>query len=262
MMREESKASPVKNFGISAICLLLVLCLTSCSTSPPRILSALTPEAYKPYVELSDGYLHFAEEPGRSTAVDAHPEGEEGTLSYREALDILGFSLDNALAHLPKRLRFTKNHLDTSVFYLSESDGVYGGYKFEIKGEEYQEGISSKLVFRYQYRDNYMDHEDAALFRVVPWERIDPKGLEAHIANHIGIREYYYKSRVGSVEVGLLHSNYELEQYPTVRNEYYYAGFYIGDLAFALESHFGYCTQEEFIEVLLAIIDAAVASAE
>lgn len=208
-------------------------------------------------MELSDGHLHFSEKPLRSSVADVPLEGEEGTLSYQEAVDVLGFSLEDALAQLPERLRFSEEHLEKSVFYLSENHSVYGGYAFEIIGEKYPEGLHPKLIFCYQHKGEQMNHEDWTMFRVVPWERLDVTRSEQRAWEEYGIREYYYKSLVGDIEVGLLHSNTVFDAYPEMPSEYYYAGFYVGDMGYALESHLGYCTQEEFIQVIL---DAEVAA--
>ncbi len=268
MTNLEYAIQKLRKLTLRMLYLLLIFCLTSCSAPSsandpqPRILLPLTPGEHKPYVELSDGYLHFSEHPSRSLSTSVNVDVESGSLNYQEALDVLGFSLEDALAKLPERLRFTEQHLDDNVLYLSGTRETFGGYTFEIAEEGRPKFLRSRLVFRYQYKDGYLQHEDAGLFRVVPWERRDVTHTEAFIAEEYGIREYYYRSQVGEIEVGLMHSDYVLETYPDNPNEYYYAGFYVGDLAFALESHCGYCTQEEFIEVLLAIIDAAVASTE
>ncbi len=263
MMREESKASPIRSFGLSTVCLLLILCLTSCSTPPSvddpqsRILSPLTPGEQIPYVKLSDGYLHFTERPARFIHADVSAPGEIGIITYEEAIGVLGFPLDEALSQLPEHLQLGAENLTEEDFILDETGSPFGGYEFSrVLESEYK--VKPKLILKYDYRDRDVFHQDFAMFRIFPWERKDKKQTEIE-EMYLGPKEYY-KSDVGGLEVGVMYQNRPAAIAPEAPSEYYYAGFYVGDLAITLESHYSYCTQEEFIEVLLAIIDAAVAA--
>ncbi len=269
MMREESKASPIRCFVLSAVCLRLILCLASCSAPPsaddpqPRILSPLTPGEYKPYVELSDGYLHFNYDERLWLDESGPARGEfPGEVSVSYAQEILEFDIESVCAYLPEHLRFTWEHLVSPARSYKDEHGidhVSNGVSLELIGEslEVLAGTptnTQKLILRFS-RDGYIEHVGWKAFEIYPWIRCDPEKDE-------DFEFTCERSLVGVTEVGLCHAVQYTAVFPDCPNEIYYAGFYVGDLAITLESHYGYCTQEEFIEVLLAILDAAVASTE
>jgi len=271
-----------------AIALLLVL-LTACGTSPvatvdapplpeddsPRILTPLTPGLHDPYVLLEDGYLHFAESTVHTIA-DWDVDGERGTLTYAEAIEALGFDLAEVFADFPEHLQLDKTALVTDVTRVSEyfddepgrsfsgeyQRGVYGkifgGYEFCKRGEPYGErgALKPKLVLMYQSDRALLTHDGCGDFVVLPRVRRRLTGREA-LMREYGYGTEYPVSVVKGIEVGVTHFTSKTGVSPEVPYETYYAGFYVGETAFSLESHGNYCTQEEFISLLLALVDAA-----
>ena len=69
-------------------------------------------------------------------------------------------------------------------------------------------------------------------------------------------KDSIYRSEVNGRAVGVYHDTIRLQAFfPGAEWDYFYAGFYAGDLAVCIESDYSYCTQEEFVEVFLAIFD-------
>ena len=64
-----------------------------------------------------------------------------------------------------------------------------------------------------------------------------------------------WRSEIGEHEIGIVHWNHGNAFAPGWRWDFFYAGFYMGDLAVSIESSYDYCTQAEFVEVFLAIFD-------
>ena len=69
-------------------------------------------------------------------------------------------------------------------------------------------------------------------------------------------KDNIYHSEVNGQEVGVMYDIQTIKAFfPGVEWDYFYGGFYAGDLAVTIESNYSYCTQAEFVEVFLAIFD-------
>ncbi len=240
--------------------LLLLLLLSGCQPKE-RILTPLVPDEHVQTVTLSDGFLFFNENDFADTISCVHVSAEEmGVVSQEYAQNLLGFDLEAACSGLPAHLRFTWDNLVSEALVIqSEDEGliVCDGVELQLVGEPtaYFNGVaqrSENLTIRFNPRDRSIEHYGWNGFTVLPWDRRSPE-----------TDKYYQftceKSFVGDTEVGLYYDVKTAALWPDYPDTIYYAGFYIDDLAITLESHFSYCTQEEFIQVLLTILDAAAA---
>ena len=82
--------------------------------------------------------------------------------------------------------------------------------------------------------------------RTLPWEGMFSVDQE---------KRALWRSEIGEHEIGVVHWNHGNAFAPGWRWDFFYAGFYMGDLAVSIESSYDYCTQAEFVEVFLAIFD-------
>lgn len=244
--------------------LALLLLLTGCGQ---RIVTPLTPGEHVERVELSDGVLVFSEyEVGMGYPLICYSmdgfEASEAT--YDEVTALLGYDLQAALSDLPERLQLRPADLVTDVWRIADEEQVedygamghvWGGLTFGRTG-----GLAAcindkpwayeELRLHIGYEGERLNHPCYELFRVVPWDMTD----DFH-------NKYFpppdTRSRVGEVEVGLLHQTLAVALAPDAPNEQYYAGFTVNGVSYVLFSEYGYCTQEEFIQLLLALIAAA-----
>jgi len=268
-----------------AIMLLLLALLTACGTAPaapieapplpaddsPRILTPLTPGLHDPYVLLEDGYAAFGEFSLEGPMICISGEGLEiDMLQYQEVVDLLGYDLASELSTQPKRLQITEADLVTEIDRIIGVTGrtvdaeylgtAYGGMVFEKKGDP--AAFHNDEIMRYQKltlsinREGlWIEHPSCEYFDVLPWNKTN------HYRN-ASFQPPDTRSVISGVEVGFLHWTSATAVWPDYPSDEYYAGFTIEGVSYVLYSEYGYCTQEEFLTLTMAIIDAAVANAE
>ncbi len=251
--------------GVALLFTVLALPSAGCSKQV-RIITDLPPDEFIPYVELSDGFLYFTEDKRMLTNApfERDLKGIPDIATYETAVAELGFDPAAVTAQLPERLRFDAASLDTEITRIEPTAAfpngeVEGGYTFRRRGdpgENYRSAtvaLYPDLILRIQRGDGELYHYGATHYKVLTWERRDP---DVDRAYHV----VYERSQVGEIELGATHFTKKTDLFPNSQYEYYYAGFYAGDWAISLENWNGYCTQEEFIQVLLTILDAAAAA--
>ncbi len=241
-----------------AIIILPLLLFTGCT--PKRILTDLPDGEIVEYVELRDGYLHFADGgqfAGGASSVAARPI----ELPYEEVVADLGFDPVEMSLTLPEKYHLTEESLEeVSEGTTPPYDMPFGGYAFSCKGDPGEYYITESIRARPEFRiilkrmtglknESHPHHNHWVNFDVFPWE-LTGWGYVGKSSEEI------YRSEVNGQEVGALHDIEQLQAFfPGAKWDYYYGGFYAGDLAVCVESDYSYCTQAEFIEVFLAIFD-------
>lgn len=238
------------------ICAALLLCLllTGCGA---RIQTPLDPAGFVQTVELRDGTLFFNEGSRSGRIIEWAPGFYTGTVTRREAEALLGFDIEAVTAALPEPVRLRWDNLDPEVVLARGEDGAernVSGITIRRDGAPcaYFNGKPARtqcLILQFNLADwDILEHYNASVFRILPRERRD-KEYDVYY-------DYTWDSSwVDETEVGLIHEVSVAALWPDEPEEIYYAGFYAGGLAVTLESHFSYCTQEEFVELLLALID-------
>ncbi len=237
---------------------IVLLLLTSCT--PNRVLTELPEGEIVERVELRDGYLRFIDGAYlRSSEVSLNAEDVE--LPYEVVAADLEFDPVEMSMTLPEKYHLTEGSLEPIIKELSPPHRMpFGGYVFSRKGDpgEYTAGrhtvypefrIILKRVTEEEQTVKHLYkpiHRGYPKFGTLPWET---RGLN-------GKYRAEWRSEIGAYEVGVMHDLQNSSVYfPGVEWDYFYGGFYAGDLAVSIESDYGYCTQAEFIEVFLAIFD-------
>lgn len=236
----------------------LLLLLTGCT--PKRILTDLSEENVVEYVTLQDGYLHFNDGTlfqGNDPSVSARPID----MPYDKVVEDLGFDPVAMSLTLPEKYHMTEDALEeVAEATVPPYDIPYGGYTFSCPGDPGEYYITESIRARPEFRiilkrmtglenESHPHHEHWVNFDVLPWE-LSGWGYVGKSNDDV------YRSEVSGQVVGVLHDTVRLQSFfPGVEWDYFYGGFYIGDLAVCIESDYGYCTQEEFVEVFLAIFD-------
>jgi len=246
---------------------LLLLLLTGCTQ--PRVLTELPDGELVEYVELRDGYLHFTDQdvvggPHMSTYSPAGMRVVD-TPDYQDIVADLGMDPIEMSKTLPEKYHLTYEALqdvlkrsghypaggysfllrgDPGEYYITDIQGAYPTFCITLKR---MTGDEPNFWFYYFPR-----HDHWPQFRVFPWEIVG--GME---------KDNIYHSEVNGQEVGVMYDIQTIKsRFPGVEWEYFYGGFYAGDLAVTIETNYSYCTQAEFVEVFLAIFDYLTALKE
>ncbi len=246
---------------MTAIVVLLLLLLTGCTSK--RILTDLSEEDFIAYVSLQDGYLHFTNADLFEGTHLISAVGSEMEMSYEEVVEDLRVDPVEMSKTLPEKYHLTEESLGRILKSdLPTYDIPYGGYEFIRKGDPGEHYIAETVRAKPEFRiilkrmhggerENCLFHDSWTAFDVFPWE-LTGRGFNP---NRLSDDEIYH-SEVNGQEVGVTHRIIRLQYFfPDVEWDYFYGGFYAGDLAVCVESDYSYCTQAEFIEVFLAIFD-------
>ena len=253
--------------GVIEFFFLVCLFLPGCT--PQRILTDFWEEEYITYIALQDGYLHFTEdehiygpyldlvEPGFSYA---------GPTEYSDIVADLGVDPVEMSKILPEKFHLTPETLQPVMTSTLGDEDYYpfGGYSFELKGEP-EKSKKANIYTRPKFiitlkrmtgmegesYKSYPMHNRWLVFNVLPWELARAGKIENASSDY-----EIYRSEINGQEVGVTHGIDRIYSFfPGREWHYFYGGFFAGDLAVCIESEFGYCTQEEFVKVFLAIFD-------
>lgn len=241
---------------------LILLLLTGCTQ--PRVLTDLPDGEIVERVKLQDGYLRFID--------GTYLRGGEWSIDV-EYLDLpsdavvghLGFDPIEMSLTLPEKFRLTEDSLEPVKRGLSPPYKMpFGGYVFSRKGDPGEYATEKHTIYpefriilkrvteeERNIKTIYMPmHRAYSRFGTLSWELwgVNEKDREKYHGE--------WRSEIGEYEVSVLHDvEYGGLFFPGVEWDYFYGGFYVGDLSVCIESKYGYCTQAEFVEVFLAIFD-------
>ena len=254
--------------GVIGFFFLVCLFLPGCT--PRRILTDFWEEEYITYIALQDGYLHFTE--------DEHIYGSyvdlleisaryAETPEYSDIVADLGVDPVEMSKILPEKFHLTPETLQPVTISGSEGEGEYpfGGYSFMLEGEP-EKSKEANIYATPQFiitlkrmtgmeGESYPKHNRWTVFNVLPWELTRSGEYENRNSDY-----EIYHSEINGQEVGVTHGIDRIYSFfPGREWHYFYGGFFAGDLAVCIESEFGYCTQEEFVKVFLAIFDYVTA---
>lgn len=244
---------------------LLLLLLAGCT--PKRILTDLSEEDFIAYVALQDGYLHFTDDQliqgSYLSSLELDMEIAD-TPDYSDVVADLGVDPVAMSNTLPEKYHLTPEALQD--VYISGATGEYpfGGYRFLLRGDPGEYYVTDRIAVYPEFRismkrmtgaekESPPFHDHCPVFYVLPWEMTRYGKSENQTPKY-----EIYRSEINGHPVGVTHRRFlftYLDHFPGAKWDYYYGGFYVDNLAVCIESDFSYCTQEEFIDVFLAIFD-------
>ena len=229
-----------------ALCIVLCLLLTGCGSNPRTVtpVTRLWPDRHTAIVELSDGALFFEDGASIGTLYETPPKDckfRAEKLSYEEFVDYIGFdpmTLDGVPTHpAPSRERVDTLYpliledYRVTRRYTMKAGTVHGGvefYGYEPINEARGQSRSYKVV---------LNKGDASNYLAVA------KGKFVYTPN----------SLVGEIPVYVGYSRYTPALEWRVDTDMYVAAFQVGGYSCGIYMN-GY-TQEEFVDLLLAIIN-------
>ena len=238
--------------------LAFLLLLTGCgaaTTAPAstpaedaRILTALAPGVVARRVELSDGLLVFGDmvtEFGCSQ-LPSRSENTRCTITYAETTALLGIDLAAVLqaAGLPAELTPTQEDFLTEGWRVGEGAQDYGTCGKNTAGSFF-EGVGFDL----EYPSDY----DMFFCGVSLRATTEGEFLDALNAPGIYSSRVQYESNVGGVPLSINERYHEPSLGPSYHE--YFATFSVSGLRYTIQAC-GCCTQEEFIRLVLAVMDA------
>ena len=255
----------IRKVGKTISLLLSLFLIVGCT--PRRILTDFWEEEYITYIALQDGYLHFTEDehingPYLSQVSLGLIVAEEP--EYQDIVEDLGLDPVEMSQTLPEKYHLGPESLQEVLIDPETGHYPAGGYSFELKGEP-EKSKEANIYTRPKFiitlkrmtgtgGENYTDypmHNRWLVFKVLPWELTRSGKIENATSDY-----EIYHSEINGQEVGVTHGIQQMPSFFFGREwHYFYGGFFAGDLAVCIESEFGYCTQEEFVKVFLAIFD-------
>lgn len=251
---------PMKKHHVILLLLAFLLLLTGCgagsaaehAASTPaadaRILTALAPGIVVRRVELSDGLLVFGDlvtEFGCSQP-PSRSENTRCTITYAETTALLGIDLAAVLqaAGLPAGLTPTQEDFLTEGWRVGEGAQDYGTCGKNTAGSFF-EGVGFDLEYSSEY--------DMFFCGVSLRATTEGEFLDALNAPGIYSSRVQYESNVGDVPLSINERYWEPSLGPSYHE--YFATFSVSGLRYTIQAC-GCCTQEEFIRLVLAVMDA------
>ena len=230
-----------------ALCVVLCLLLTGCGSNPRTVTPAtrLWPDRHTAIVELSDGALFFEDGASIGTLYETPPKDckfRAEKLSYEEFVDYIGFdpmTLDGVPTHpAPSRERadtlypLILEDYRVTRHYTMKAGTVHGGVEF----------------YGYETIDETRSMQSRS-YKVV----LNKGDASNYLAVAKGKFVYTPNSLVGEIPVYVGYSRYTPALEWRVDTDMYVAAFQVGGYSCGIYMD-GY-TQEEFVDLLLAIIN-------
>ena len=245
--------------GKKAICaMLLLLLLPGCAI--PRVLTELPEGEIVEYVRLRDGYLRFVNGLYIGNGMFSLA-ARVIELPYEDIVADLGFDPVEMTQMLPEKYHMTEECLEEVYEGTNPPYKMpLGGYRFSLKGEPWEFGKFGKISHYPEFRvifKRLTEEEKNRTVRYFPLGTVFSNGTLPWEGYYSVDQEKraLWRSEIGEHEIGIIHKNHGSSFAPGWRWDFFYAGFYMGDLAVSIESSYDYCTEAEFVEVFLAIFD-------